>query len=117
MRLLVLKEIPVLEIQEPREDGYYLVAMGNTMEMFFDSEKGVFFQYQEGISNKEITAKTKELGAMEDKEEAQKLFEEAKEEWKRLSKKVAYKVIVEGKDFSEQIQEYIKAGISKEYLD
>jgi hypothetical protein len=54
---------------------------------------------------------------MTDKEEAKKLFEEAKADRKSRSKKVAYKVLVNNKNYADTISKYIEEGISKEFLD
>ena len=117
MRLLIVKDPEVLELQEKNEDGYYLVAFWNTRELFFDADKNCFFQYQDWPSNKEVQSKTAELNAMTDKEEAKKLFEEAKADRKSRSKKVAYKVLVNNKNYADTISKYIEEGISKEFLD
>ena len=54
---------------------------------------------------------------MEDKEEAEKQFQEAKADWKKRSKKVKYKILLDGKDFTERIKQYLQDyPTHKEYL-
>lgn len=115
-RKFILSEAPVIEVQEQDDNGHYIVMLWTSLQFLFDAEAKKFFQYQEGASNKEITEKTKELSLMEDKEEAERLFAEAKEQWKAQSKKVVYNIELNGKDFSDQISQIIAEWVSKEYL-
>jgi uncharacterized protein (DUF1919 family) len=54
---------------------------------------------------------------MEDKEEAEKQFQEAKADWKERSKKVKYKILLDGKDFAETVKQMLEDHPThKEYL-
>lgn len=115
-RKFILSEAPVIEVQEPDDNGHYTVMLGSSLQFLFDAEAKKFFQYQEWASNKEITERTKELSLMEDKEEAERLFAEAKAEWKAQSKKVVYDIQLNGKDFADQVSNIVIQWVSKEYL-
>jgi len=116
-RLLILDEAKVIEIQEPLPDGDYEISIDEKRKMCYSPKDNAFYQYQEWPSNKEIQAKSKELNEMEDKEEAEKQFQEAKADWKARSKKVKYKILLDGEDFAEQVKWMLEEyPTHKEYL-
>lgn len=116
-RLLILDEAKVIEIQEPLPDGDYEISIDEKRQMCYSPKDNAFYQYQEWPSNKEIQTRTKELTEMEDKEEAEKQFQEAKADWKERSKKVKYKILLDGKDFAETVKQMLEDHPThKEYL-
>lgn len=126
MRVLYLEDLSIMEIQEPKDESNdLLVAFWSSMEFFYNRDKKVFYQFQEWPSNKEIQEKTKELNAMEDKEESQRLFEEAKADRKARSKKVVYKLLTKPCSLKQKfcnvsqiIEDIIDwENLTKEYID
>lgn len=118
MRILFLKETPIIEIQEAsqKENDLY-IDLGN-MTFLYDRGAKQLYQYQEWPKQKEIAEKQANIVKMAEGEEQDKAVDEMKKWIKGNSKKVKYKVEVEGKWSLVDFIEHIINGevVSKEYL-